>query len=105
MLRQPRREAQAKSACCVMSPLFLLVGGRKGARNDHAGASTLCTTQIQSTAAVKRAVPGTPPNCSTAQLPAAAVYFHAILVTICSGHMHAILHTITKIASKSCVLC
>lgn len=86
----------------MMSPLFLLVGGRRDERNDHAGASTPCTAWVQSPAVGEWAAPGTVANCNAFQLPATAVYFHTVLVTICSG---VILHMVIKIACKSCMLC
>jgi len=58
-----------------MSPVSLLMGGRRDARNVHAGAATLCTTQIQSIAAVKQTAAETVANCSSDQLPATAVIF------------------------------
>jgi len=61
-----------------MFPLSLLVGGRRDARNVHAGAATLCITQVQSTAAVKWAAAETVANCSSDQSPASAVNCHLV---------------------------
>lgn len=86
----------------MMSPLFLVAGGRRDGRSDHTGASTPCNTQVQGNATMEQAGPGGVANHSSVQLPLMAVYFHTSLVTVCSG---VIWHAITKIACKKCMLC
>lgn len=59
LVKTPRREAEAKSACYCLSPLFLHVCAHTDAWSDYRGAPKSCVTCVQSTVTVKGTVPAT----------------------------------------------
>lgn len=59
LVKKPRREAEAKSICDCLSPLFLHVCAHTDAWSDYRGAPKSCVTCVQSTVTVKGTVPVT----------------------------------------------